>query len=102
MYVSQERTTHEGIMHRLRLELVNNRYLFEAGKRHDVPLHLVTKPFTSRHFLPPNLVLPDDKDKPPPNSTVIGDKTIADSGEPCSRAPSRTQFELIVVLQSKL
>ncbi|GAA5984285.1 hypothetical protein JCM10908_006124 [Rhodotorula pacifica] len=93
VFVSQDRTTHEGIMHRLRLELVNNRYLFEAGKRHGVPAVLLSRPFTSRHFVPPNLILADEKDKAPPSSAVIGDKTIADAVEALVGAAVETGFD---------
>lgn len=80
-------------MHRLRLELVNNRYLFEAGQRHGVPSVLASRPFTSRHFVPPNMHFADVKDKPPPSVAIIGDKTIADAVEALVGAAVETGFE---------
>lgn len=80
-------------MHHLRLELVNNRYLFEAGKRHGVPSVVVSRPFTSRHFVPPNMHFADEKDKPPPSAAIIGDKTIADAVEALVGAAVETGFE---------
>ncbi|GAA5868109.1 hypothetical protein JCM3774_001024 [Rhodotorula dairenensis] len=92
VFVSQDRTTHEGIMHRLRLELVNNRYLFEAGKRVGVPSVLVARPFTSRHFVPPNMHFADEKDNAPPSAAIIGAKTIADAVEALVGAAVETGF----------
>ncbi|BGP08421.1 Dicer-like protein 1 [Rhodotorula toruloides] len=93
VFVSQDRTTHEGVMHRLRLALVNNAYLCTAGKKLAIPSYLVSRPFTSRHFLPPNLCLVDSKNTPPPSTAVIGDKTIADAVEALVGAAVETGFE---------
>lgn len=93
VFVSQDRTTHEGVMHRLRLALVNNAYLCQAGKKLAIPAYLVSRPFTSRHFLPPNLCLVDSKNTPPPSTAVIGDKTIADAVEALVGAAVETGFE---------
>ncbi|GEM09909.1 endoribonuclease Dicer [Rhodotorula toruloides] len=88
--VSQDRTTHEGMMHRLGLALVNNAYLCAAGKKLPIPVYLVSRPFTSGHFLSPNFCLVDSKNTPPPSTAIIGDKTIADAVEALVGAAAET------------
>ncbi|GAA6001448.1 uncharacterized protein JCM10292_006259 [Rhodotorula paludigena] len=90
-YVSHERTTHEGILHRARLEQINNHRLYEAGKACNVPSYLVSRPFTSRQFLPPNFTQLSPGPAPP-SSAVIGDKTIADAVEALLGAAIETGF----------
>ncbi|GAA5895230.1 hypothetical protein JCM8208_005942 [Rhodotorula glutinis] len=79
-FVTHERTTHEGTLHRARLEQINNSRLADSGKATNLPAYLASRPFTSRQFLPPNL-LQLSAGPAPPTSAVIGDKTIADAVE---------------------
>ncbi|GAA6000094.1 hypothetical protein JCM10207_006049 [Rhodosporidiobolus poonsookiae] len=90
VFVSHERTTHEGDLHRARLAIVCNRNLFEKGVAVGLPAYLVSRPFTSRQFLPPNFELL--KGQPPPTSSVIGGKTIADGVEASIGAAIETGY----------
>ncbi|ORY81751.1 hypothetical protein BCR35DRAFT_303884 [Leucosporidium creatinivorum] len=74
-FVTMEKTCHEGELHRKRLHRISNSALFVGGRKLNLPAYLVSRPFTSRQFLPPAFELL--KGQPPPQFTTIGDKTIA-------------------------
>ncbi|GAA5925102.1 hypothetical protein JCM10213_000533 [Rhodosporidiobolus nylandii] len=79
LFATMERTAHEGEMHRARLKLISNSALCEKGIAAALPAYLVSKPFSSRQFLPPNYEVLEGS--APPTSAVLGGKTIADSVE---------------------
>lgn len=96
-FVAMDKVCHEGELHHTRLTMINNAALFRAvsrflfyfillslinltesiqGVQLGLPEYLVSRPFTSRLFIPPNFKLL--KGVPPPHLALIGDKTIAD------------------------
>ncbi|GAA5975735.1 hypothetical protein JCM11641_005854 [Rhodosporidiobolus odoratus] len=82
VFVSNERTTHEGAIHRARLQ----------GIEADIPSYIMSRPLTSRHFVPPNVQVLE-QEKPPPASAKIGGKTIADAVEAILGAAIETGYE---------
>ncbi|KAL8293622.1 hypothetical protein RQP46_000323 [Phenoliferia psychrophenolica] len=60
----------------MRLHHIQNATLFKAGLELNLPAYLVSRPFTSRLFVPPNFKLL--RGQPPPHLASIRDKTIAD------------------------
>ncbi|KPV74940.1 uncharacterized protein RHOBADRAFT_44459 [Rhodotorula graminis WP1] len=93
-FVTHDRTTHEGTLHRARLEQINNSRLADSGKATNLPAYLASRPFTSRQFLPPN-ILQLSPGPAPPTSAVIGDKTIADCVEALLGAGMETGYEAL-------
>ncbi|GAA5839253.1 hypothetical protein JCM11251_006019 [Rhodosporidiobolus azoricus] len=92
LFAVNEKTAHEGQLHRARLAIIKNENLcLKVCTRIGLPAHLVSRPFTSRHFLPPNFELL--KGQPPPTSAVIGGKTIADAVEAVHGAAIETGYE---------
>ncbi|BGP48542.1 Dicer-like protein 1 [Rhodotorula kratochvilovae] len=90
VYVSHDRD--EGTLHRARLEQITNVRLYDSGKAFNLPGYLVSRPFTSRQFLPPNFTQLSPGPAPP-TSAVIGDKTIADAVEALLGAAMETGYE---------
>ncbi|GAA5903989.1 hypothetical protein JCM6882_003794 [Rhodosporidiobolus microsporus] len=91
LFAVKERTAHEGELHRARLRIIKNENLCLKGIDTGLPAYLVSRPFTSRHFLPPNFELL--KGQAPPTSAVIGGKTIADGVEAVLGAAIETGYE---------
>lgn len=75
-FVTLDKATHEGELHVTRLYYIQNSSLFKKAVEKGLPGYLMTRAFTSRRFLPPNLK--PTAGKTPKDGTHIGDKTIAD------------------------
>ncbi|GAA6028331.1 hypothetical protein JCM8097_006980 [Rhodosporidiobolus ruineniae] len=90
LFAVNERTMHEGDLHRARLRIINNANLAIKAADAGIPAYLVSRPFTSRQFLPPNFE--NQNGQPPASSTVIGGKTIADSFEAILGAAIETGY----------
>ncbi|KAI5479849.1 endoribonuclease Dicer [Pseudohyphozyma bogoriensis] len=56
-FVTLDKTAHEGDLHHTRLEFIKNSTLFKAGLELNIPAYLMSRPFTSRLYQPPNFRL---------------------------------------------